>query len=290
MSKVKEIYETIVEGFKNDLLNGVDPFSKMGTLPMNGHTGRPYSGFNRFHLAKRSKELGSDTSIWLTMKQVNALDGKVIKGSKSTPVFMYGFTYKFRKNVAVSAYTLNDALKQAKKKNASITGADFMKKIPFMKMFLVFEMSQTEGIEGIELKSESRRDNFETLAGKCGAVYTEKGILPGYDPETDTVEKPELSQSDRYLLFPALCEWTSHPDRLNRNLEYAEEKLVSQIATAFLCQTTDVEMVDFDNTQISTWLEKLDKNPHFLYKAAGLAEKATKYLFDQVSAVCGVAA
>jgi antirestriction protein ArdC len=286
MSKAKEIYEKIVEEFKEDLKKGINPF-KIVAQPMNGNTLRPYGGFNRLHLARRSKELGSETSLWLTMKQINALDGKVIKGSKSTPVFMYGFTFKFRKNVAVSAYTLNDAVNLAKKKNASITGADFLQKIPFMKMYLVFELSQTENIE---LEYEKQSDDFETLVNECGAVYTEKGILPSYDTNTDTIDKPELSKNDRYLLFGALCEWTSHSDRLDRNLEYAEEKLVAQIATAFLCQSTDVEMINFDDTQISVWLERLDKNPHFLYKAAGLAEKSTNFILEQVASACNIAA
>lgn len=289
MSKAKEIFEKAVEKFAADLKKGKNPFAAP-MVPMNGNTKRPYSGFNRWHLASVSRDRGYKTCAWLTMKQANTLGGHVKKGEKSTPVFMWGFTFVFSGDISASGHSLEEALKKARKKDASLKKGDLVRKVPFLKMFHVFELSQLDGVE-IEFEFEEGpmtvpHDDFVAHSGPTFAVSS----FDYYDEATDMVMLSDLKEGEKHLAYAPLIEWTAHKERLNREHELAKERLVQAFGEAFLCQYTGVEPGEVNEKYIEEWLQLLGQNPYFLWRAAGDAEKAAKYLLENAAAALCVAA
>ena len=283
MSKAKEIYGKAVESFLEELKAGRNPFADI-RVSYNLNTLREYSGFNQWHLSKRSKELGSETSAWLTMKQINAKGGRVKKGAKSTAVFNWGFTYHFsngNNDYTASAYSVEDALKIAKKKCSSITKSSFTRRIPYLKFFFVFELSQTEGLEDIEIP---QRDTVkhDHLLEHCGAQI-ERGDFDLYDAEKDIVFLSEHDADERYCAYPPLIAWCGHKDRLDHQHEFAKQKLVEQLGRSLLCGLTGVEEGPLKEEYINGWLALLEKNEMFLWKACGDASKAVQLLMDNVA-------
>jgi len=286
MSKAREIFEAAVEKFKDDLKAGKNPF-EMPMAPINGNTNKPYSGFNRWHLSQTAKEHGYDSCAWLTMKQINALGGKVKRGEKSVPVFMWGFTYVFRGEISTSGHNENEALRKIQKKYPSLTLGDLLRKVPFLKMYLVFELSQTEGVE-LDLPGRDKT-NHDHLIAYAGPEFS-KGNFDYYDANADVIFMSELGKGEQHLIYAPMTAWTGHQDRLDRQHELAQERLVQEFGTAFLCEATGEQMGPPNPEYIEQWLEALGKNPYFLWRAAGDAEKAVNYLLENMAAAIAVAA
>lgn len=283
MSKAKEIYAKAVESFLDELKAGKNPFADI-RVSYNLNTLREYSGFNQWYLSKRSKELGSDTSAWLTMNQINAKGGRVKKGSKSSAVFNWGFTYHFNNggnDYTASAYSVEDALKIAKKKCGALTKGSFTRKIPYLKLFLVFELSQTEGLENIEIP---QRDVMEHnyLLEHCGAQI-ETGGFDLYDEVEDVVVLSEHDADERYCEYAPLIAWCGHKDRLDHQHEFAKQKLVEQFGQSLLCGLTGTQDGPLKEEYVLEWLALLEKNEMFLWKACGDASKAVQLLMDNVA-------
>jgi antirestriction protein ArdC len=87
---MNKVYQIITDQIISKLEEGVIPWHKPWTggpegRPKNLTTGKAYRGFNSFWLGL----LGGGSPYWLTIKQANALGGKVKKGSQTTIVIYW---------------------------------------------------------------------------------------------------------------------------------------------------------------------------------------------------------
>lgn len=281
MATAKEIFNEIVSDFVSEIKKGKNPFAKLST-PTNGITGRAYSGFNRLALATVAKRRGFDTSKYATFKQVGEAGGKVIKGAKSVPVFMFSFSYKAEiggKTVTLSANSDAEAKKLAEEK-----GGRIVDKFPFLKFFLVFNLQETEGLE-YKADIKPPLQNAEDLLIACETQIVCESGLPRYDKNRDVLVMPMATTAEEMLL-PAIA---STAKTLGRELEWAEESLVCLIGASMLAEACGFEQ-ELPADMAEIWLEKLDKNPHFMWKAASEAEKAVELLLQRVVTVRQVAA
>lgn len=278
----KDIYTKIVEDFKLTLTQGGNPFIPVGE-PQNATTLRKYTGFNRWHLSSIIKEKGYDSSRFATYKQIAALGGQVKKGEKSYPLFFWGSMYFYSGDIAVSANSEEDALKKAQRKKKSITQRDFLRKTMFIKHFSVFNLSQADGIQLDDERNEEQK--ISTLIESCDVkVKTASYVM--YDGDEDELHLPASLEAEDYsLVLQSLIGATSHGSRLNREMEFAEEELVSTIGASFIAASCKVEDISFDSKMIEHWLTLLNKNPMFLYKASSQAQKATDYLIEKAKTV-----
>jgi len=285
MSKVttKEIFNNIIEDFKSKIATGVNVFADIQAVS-NASTNRGYTGFNKWHLSGVIKAKGFESTRFATFKQIQAAGGQVRKGEKSFPVFFWGTMFTFRGDITVSANSLDDAIEKAKKKNPAIWHGDFLKRIMFIKHFSAFNLDQQDGAEFTQEEVEVLEDPVEQLLTSCGTKIS-CGSVPMYDSELDTIFKSEDSE-DEELVVRALIDSTGHKDRLNREFEYAEEELVGIIGTSFLSTSIGhTSELEYSEELANHWLDILNENPMFLYKASSQAQKACDYLFDKVKAV-----
>lgn len=245
--------------------------------PRNLITGRPYRGLNVLLLAS----LDYPINLFLTLKQVNELGGKIKKGEHACPVVFWS----------------------QKDGESDEKGEKEVKRI--LRYYSVFNMEQCLDLP------EDRIPVFESIHNdpikECELVIEgmpmppkiqNKGSEAFYNPITDSITMPKAKSfidSEAYYttLFHELIHSTGHLARLSRegitNPEkfgsemYSEEELVAQIGACFLASHTGCSMKHFENdvAYIAGWLKKLKDDKRFLLFAASKAQRAVDYILNQ---------
>ena len=205
MAKVN-VYEMVTERIIAELEKGIIPWEKPWTGVRDGAfnriTKRPYSLINQMLLLHRGE--------YATFKQWSDLGGHVRKGEKSEIVVFW----KILDQVEVSEET----------------GEKEIKKIPLLRYYNVFHISQVDGVEPLapeQLNNDITpietgdkiitdyitREHLNFIECKSNKAY--------YSPSADTVKVPLKEQYDLIneyysTTYHELIHSTGHKNRLNR--------------------------------------------------------------------------
>lgn len=225
------------------------------------------------------------TGEYATYKQWQDLGGQVKKGEKSEIVVFW--------KIFETEETNKD------------TGEKETKKIPLLRYYNVFHISQVEGVE--PLKPEQLNDEVEPIeeADKIITDYITREHIEFtecrsneayYSPSQDAVVVPMKEQykviNEYYsTTFHELTHSTGHKNRLNRletgavaafgSETYSKEELVAEIGSASLMNLLGIETVKtFRNSAayIQSWLQVLRNDNKFIVSASSKAEKAVNYI------------
>lgn len=225
------------------------------------------------------------TGEYATYKQWQDLGGQVKKGEKSEIVVFW-------------------KIFEAEETNKD-TGEKETKKIPLLRYYNVFHISQVEGVE--PLAPEQLNDEVEPIeeADKIITDYITREHIEFtecrsneayYSPSSDRVVVPMKGQykviNEYYsTTFHELTHSTGHKSRLNRletgavaafgGTEYSKEELVAEIGSASLMNLLGIETVKtFRNSAayIQSWLQVLRNDNKFIVSASSKAEKAVNYI------------
>jgi antirestriction protein ArdC len=164
-----------------------------------------------------------------------------------------------------------------------------------LKWYFVFNLEQTDGIPP-QRKAVRTIEEVEEFIDALGANVVHGSQNAYYLSKFDRIELPWpedfKTMADYYAV--ALHEhthWTGHSSRLNRPLvarfgteEYAEEELVAELGSAFLCSHLQVPVsVKEDHAAyIKGWVKILKEDKRAIFKASALAAKAADYLREKV--------
>lgn len=278
-----DIYAAVTDRIIAALEFGIIPWHQPwvggSRLAINYNTGKPYSLLNQMLLGKPGE--------WLTFKQCEAAGGKVRKGEKSSMVVFW---------------KLIDQEDEE-------TGEK--KKIPFLRYYNVFHISQCEGVKSKQAEAAELPDVAEPIDAAHDVIYEYLGregvtlthVHGGrafYRPSTDEVVLPLRSQfvstADFYgTLFHELTHSTGHESRLNRfgkdgsvaafgSEEYSKEELVAEIGSAALLNRLGIESdASFRNSAayIQSWLKALKDDKRMIVSAAGRADKAVQLILGE---------
>lgn len=275
------VYEMVTERIIAELEKGVIPWEKPWTGVRSGAynrvSKRPYSLLNQMLL--------KHTGEYATYKQWQDLGGQVKKGGKSEIVVFW--------KIFETEETNKD------------TGEKETKKIPLLRYYNVFHISQVEGVE--PLKPEQLNDEVEPIeeADKIITDYITREHIEFtecrsneayYSPSQDAVVVPMKEQykviNEYYsTTFHELTHSTGHKNRLNRletgavaafgSETYSKEELVAEIGSASLMNLLGIETVKtFRNSAayIQSWLQVLRNDNKFIVSASSKAEKAVNYI------------
>lgn len=275
------VYEMVTERIIAELEKGVIPWEKPWTGVRSGAynrvSKRPYSLLNQMLL--------KHTGEYATYKQWQDLGGQVKKGEKSEIVVFW-------------------KIFEAEETNKD-TGEKENKKIPLLRYYNVFHISQVEGVK--PLKPEQLNDEVEPIeeADKIITDYITREHIEFtecrsneayYSPSSDRVVVPMKEQykviNEYYsTTFHELTHSTGHKNRLNRlqtgavaafgGTEYSKEELVAEIGSASLMNLLGIETVKtFRNSAayIQSWLQVLRNDNKFIVSASSKAEKAVNYI------------
>ncbi|TKJ41180.1 hypothetical protein CEE37_05815 [candidate division LCP-89 bacterium B3_LCP] len=255
------------------------PWNAGNDMPRNLVSGKEYRGINPFLLAS----MRFTSPYWLTFKQANDLSGGIKAGEKGTPVVFWKWI----------------------EREDEVTGE--VDKIPFLRYYTVFNLTQTVGIPEDKIPALTE----ETKEFK--PIETAERIVAGmprrpeiqhvesqayYRPSADLVNMPKkkLFKSDEEYystLFHELTHSTGHENRLNRkgitelqgygSHSYSKEELCAELGSAFLCGESGIVERVIDNSAgyIQGWLKRLRSDKKFLVQAASQGQKAADFILNK---------
>ena len=278
------VYDMVTNRIIAELEKGQIPWQKPWTGVRDGAynriTKRSYSLLNQMLLQHNGE--------YATFKQWQDLGGHIRKGEKSEIVVFW--------KIFEQEETNKD------------TGEKEIVKIPLLRYYNVFHISQVDGVE--PLAPEQLNDEVEPIeAGdRIIADYINREHLKFvecksnqayYSPSSDTVVVPLKEQynliNEYYsTTFHELTHSTGHKNRLNRlqtgaiaafgSENYSKEELVAEIGSTTLMSIAGIETPKtFRNSTayIQNWLQVLRNDNKFIVSASSKAEKAVKYILAE---------
>jgi antirestriction protein ArdC len=273
-----DVYNIVTERIITLLESGIVPWRKPWSEsgpPQNLISKRPYRGVNHFLL----NSLDYPQNLFITWKQLKAINGSVNKGEKGSVIV---FTHKEEKL----------------KENGEI------EKRFILRYYKVFAVEQCSGIPDTYLQQLQNRSNnplvecssvVDSMPNPPTIVFKKKGAF--YSPLLDVINMPKLScfeSSEGYYgtLFHELIHSTGSVKRLNRREVaenpnfgtdmYAMEELVAEMGCCFLKSHTGTPMETLQNSAayIKNWLVVLKDDKRFVIKAASQAQRAVDYILQ----------
>ena len=292
------VYERVTERVSELLQEGVVPWqkpwhAKVGP-PRNGVSGRFYRGLNVFMLS----HAGYESPWWFSPKQVNALDGHIMRGEKVS--WVHFFKPWLPKGDPA------DGPLEVETDEVEISTR---RPILIIRAYKVVNLDQCEGpgVDKFRAKhplAEGSVNNDNDAIAACEGIVANMPQRPGiryggdkafFRPWTDTVHMPKRetfisSEAFYSTLFHELSHSTGHEDRLNRKSltdgtpfgspTYSREELVAEMGAAFLCAMAGIEDPTIQNSAsyIHSWLKFLKSDPKALIIAGAQAQKASDFI------------
>ena len=266
------IYEIITEKIIEQLEKGAVPWRKpwKTILPQNLISKREYRGINSILL----NSLPSEHPYFLTFRQARALGGFVRHGQRGLPVVFWRF----------------------------IEDVETKEKIPFLRYYTVFNISQCEGIAVPPFFNRNVQPIEECERIVRGMPNPPKIEFGGnqafYVPSRDLITLPVRERFDGVEEFYStmlheMIHSTGHISRLNRKgihesgvgfggEIYSQEELVAEIGASFLNAKAGIVGRTIENSAsyIANWLAVLRSDKRLIISAAGQAQKAADYILN----------
>jgi antirestriction protein ArdC len=283
----QDVYIRITDKIIADLEQGVRTWMKPWnagntagriTRPLR-HNGVAYSGINILMLWAEAMDKGFTAPIWMTFKQAQELKANVRKGEKGSLV--------------VYANSITRTEEDAK-------GEETEREIHYMKGYTVFNVEQIDGLPEhyyskpiVNTTPVERIDHAEAFFQATKADIRYRGTQAFYSNDGDYIQMPVIEAfKDAESFYATLAHesthWTKHPSRLDRSFGrkawgdegYAQEELVAELASAFLCADLGItpEVRDDHAAYIANWLQVLKNDKRAIFRAASHAQKAVEFL------------
>ena len=273
------VYEMVTERIIKQLEQGTIPWQKpwggVRSGAFNRISKRPYSLINQAILEKPGE--------YASWNQWKNLGGHIKKGAKAEMVVFWKI---------IDVEEKNDK------------GEIEKKKLPLLRYYNVFHISQVEGVEPLKEKLNTEIEPIEEAdriikdyVDREQLVFNEcKSNKAYYAPLIDTVVVPLKEQfmnaPEWYVTtFHELVHSSGSKNRLNRletsNLAsfgsetYSKEELVAEIGSASILNYLGIETdKTFNNSAsyIESWLQVLRNDNKFIVSASSKAEKAVNYI------------
>jgi len=294
------VYERVTQKITELLKQGVVPWQKPWDAhvgpPRNGASGRFYKGLNIFMLSFA----GFDSPWWFTPRQVNDLDGHIIKGERVSWVQFFKPWFPKGEPSETAVGNADEAEVSSRRRPVLI-----------VRSYRVVNLVQCTG-PGIQrfrdkhpVDRPARNDN-DPIAG-CEHIVAGMPSPPSirhggnracYWPDADQISMPKREtfvSSEAYYgtIFHELCHSTGHPDRLNRKSlvagapfrspTYSREELCAEMGAAFLCAAAGIQDPTIENSAsyIHGWLKYLSSDSKALLVAGAQAQKAADYVLGR---------
>lgn len=269
----RDVYQEVTNKIVTSIENGVLPWAKPwknsrqagGILPHNAVTGHTYRGMNTILLWCTDQY---SSQAYLTFKQAQQLGGNVRKGEHGSAVVFWKFFDQ----------TDDD-------------GRPNGKKIPFVRMYTVFNVEQCDGLPAA--KSAAPGVPVDDFAARVGARLCVGGNEACYMPSVDRVHMPrpeqfESAEAYKRIEFHELTHWTGHKSRLDRDLSgrfgsdaYAAEELIAEIGAAMVGAHYGLAAMLRHAAYVESWLKVLKADKRAIFTAASKAQEAADYLIER---------
>lgn len=288
----KSVADMFVKGLSEEGLNWKQGWATTGEL-RNAVSNRHYRGLNEFYLKLVSMVHGYKDPRWMTFNQIRDEGYHLEKGSKGAKV-EYWFPFDTIKKKGVSFEEKERLINEGKRKNEDFS--------LIAKYYTVFNGDNISGLPEIELpKNEIEPSKVldQISKGMKVEIYNDGEDRAFYRPSTDDIHLPlpeVFSSNNEYnaVAFHELGHATGHESRLNRDQSgvfgtsaYAKEELVAEITSAFMAETTGINLEDMNmenhKAYVNGWITSIEDDPEYLMKAISQAHDAADYMQQFVS-------
>ena len=280
----RRITDQIVESLEK---GGIPPWkrpwgiSPNSGFPTNVVSGRRYSGVNVLLLRMASMTHGHTSKWWATFNQWRDMGGRIQRRPDSVKPGSWGQSIVFFTKVT-------------KKEVDPVTGEEEETSFPLLKTYTVFNVDQVDGdhLDHLRVKEEILNPEFvdyepaEETIKATGAEIRLGGDAAFYNRAGDYIQMPpknRFPQEHEYygVATHELTHWTE--SRCNWKGSYPEGELRAEIGGAFLLAALGVPQSD-DMTNhkayCQDWLEALNKDTRFIFRAASAASKAADFILS----------
>lgn len=270
---------------------------------------RFYGGFiNTVLLNFTAVQKNYKMNRWMTFKQGEEAGANIRKGEKGTQVFFADKCYFTPEGEFRSAW-VRDLIKkkgaEGKRIVARMVANEKLVERYYDKFYTVFNLDQFDNVRQEFFASEA--DNMEELKKDEGAelILDASGADIRYSAESrayythsaDFIHLPireSFTSSEAFyeVAFHELTHWTGAEHRLARKSfvkeegfvdskpeQYAFEELVAELGSAYLMAGLGMEKrMENAAAYINSWLQELENDNTFIFKAAALADNAARFL------------
>ncbi len=284
-------------------------------FPANFFTKKRYRGVNTILLWIAQLKNQYESSFWLTFNQIKKLKGKLKKGSKGEYIY---FFEKYKpdtiKKMCRNCRKLKECLEGQEwlktENDINIAENTDLNEIcdeykpvynSFIKSYVVFNLDCIEGIKVESNVCQKWLTDYSGIKKILGSYVDappviEKGSRAYYNTIEDYICMPPKSkfyEEEGYwaTLFHELIHSTGNEKRLNRKSlyertehSYSLEELIAELGACFLCAEagiTNKRRIKNSAGYIKSWIEVLQNNPAWIWKASHEAEKACQYILNQ---------
>lgn len=284
-----QVANQLIEQLKKGTVPWQKPWNTDGIplpmLPFNAQSGNRYRGINAMNLILS----GHTDPRWLTFKQAEAMDAKIMRGERGT-LIQFVKTHQQRPLRDESGRPVFDELGNPVSQRIALDRA-------IVSNAWVFNAEQVSGLPSLEPVQQKAANwdpisRAEALIGASGADIRHKYIDSAYyDIRYDAITLPERSQfrsSEGYYAtaLHELSHWTGHPTRLDRAtlmnngmIAYAKEELRAELASMFIGAEMQLG-ANFEQhaSYLESWVSILEDAPMEIHCAASDAEKIFDFL------------
>jgi antirestriction protein ArdC len=251
--------------------------------PKSALTKRPYNGINVLLLTLASMEKGYQSRWWATYRQVQQLGGYVRRGEKSTRIILY--------RPYIKPVTTDD-------------GEEKEEHFCIMKTWCVFNVEQTVGLEHlwpgqashdgeeVEQRFAAADAAIEAAIEGMGVELRHDGNSAHYSPSGDYIQMPHRHQFSMPEYYETICHETchatEHPERLNCDRSLPENsyeflELRAELGGVFCAAQLGLptaENLENHTAYLKSWLEQMENDAKFIFRAASQASKAADYILS----------
>lgn len=279
-------YELLTNKLLDLMQQGIKPWQQSwyGNPCQNAITGHVYKGVNPLLCTVDMLVNGWDDPYFLTYKQAEEKGWNVKKGSKSVWIKWGGTVAKEDKETGELSFYSSS------------------------KWFNVFNINQVEG-EGIAehintiekakaINPDQRIPSADKFIEMQNSKISHTGDRAFYSPDLDQIVVPPFECFTSAIAYYSTLiheqvHRTGHESRLSRDLsgrfgssKYAFEELVAELGAVFTCNELHIDY-DLQNhvNYLNSWIQVLQSDTKAFMKAAGLAQKATKFLLENAGMV-----
>jgi antirestriction protein ArdC len=261
-----------------------------------------YSGINQLMLSYVKRKRKYPYNRWLTFKQIQKYNARIIKGSK-TAMVVYTSNLYFDKTTGENITRTVETLLRNKQ---SIKHLDY-KKVGYLKDYRVFNVACVEGLPEVfyeqkeleQLTEIDRDEKAESIISSIGVeIIYEAQNEAYYKPSTDTIYMPlpkQFSDKETFYstIFHEIGHAVGHPNRLNRPINnvfgsknYGFEELIGELTSAYILAFLGYESRITNNVDyINNWLQVMQDDKKFVIQAASQAQAASDFILEKAEVI-----
>ncbi len=287
MATQEELRRSITDQIVESLKSGSTPpwrrpwgISPNSGFPVNVVSKRRYSGVNVLLLRMAAMQHGHTSKYWATFNQWRDMGGRIQRRPDHVKPGSWGQNIVFFTKIT-------------KTETDPLTGKEEETSFPLLKTYTAFNVDQVDGpFDHLRVKEQILNPEFvdydlaEETIKATGADIRFGGDRAFYNRSGDYIQMPPKHRFEKeHEYYGVVAHELNHwaESRCNWTGSYPEGELRAEIGGAFLLAALGVPQSD-DLTNhkayVASWLEALNKDSRFIFRAASAASKAADFILS----------